>query len=271
MLQPVDDPLLRSRIEVNLEAGRQQALRQEIETLDEALQEATQAKSAFISFISHELKNPMASIFGYTRMLQQGIMGPVNDMQAQFLDTIHGNVVRMDTLISNLSDINKVDAGRIRLELGPVAVAEVVKEVVGTWQGPIESKNQTLDLDLAADLPPVQADRARLVQALDNLVSNAHKFTLAGGQISIRVHRATDDPVLHIAVADTGVGITAADQERIFEQFFRARDDKTQEVPGAGLGLHVAKKLVEIQGGQIWFESEHGRGSTFHVTLPVAA
>lgn len=245
--------------------------------LYDAVQAANIAKSEFVSLVSHELKNPMTAIKGYTDMLAQGIMGPVNEGQIDSLYTIRSEVNRMSRLVADLADISRIEAGRLYLEPDAVPMITAVEDVVRSLQGQIREKDQTLTLQIPDDLPPVWGDRTRLVQILTNLVSNAHKYTPQGGQITIHAERATNhwDPqgipeVVHMTVQDTGIGISAEEQIKIFEKFFRSEDEQARQASGTGLGLNIAKYLVELQGGSIWFESEFRQGTTFHFTMPVA-
>ncbi len=242
-----------------------------------AVQAANVAKSEFVSFVSHELKNPMTSIKGYTELLAAGAVGPINEAQANFLTTIRSNVDRMSTLVSDLNDVSRIEANRMRLDFKAQMVSDVVDETVRSLHKQIEDKGQTLKLNLPTDLPPVWADRTRLGQVLINLVSNAYKYTTQGGTITVAAEVCDNqwDPagarrVVHILVQDTGIGISPEDQKKIFQKFFRSEDPKTREAPGTGLGLNITRSLVELQGGKIWFESEFRIGTTFHITIPVA-
>lgn len=242
-----------------------------------AVQSANLAKSEFVSFVSHELKNPMTSIKGYTELLAAGAVGPVTDAQANFLSTIRSNVERMSTLVSDLADVSRIEAGRLKLEFKEVKLVEVMEEIGRSMKRQVEEKNQTVSVEIPEDLPPVWADRTRLVQVITNLVSNANKYTPAGGQIRVAA-RASENrwdlsgagQVVHVQVEDSGIGISEEDAGKIFTKFFRSEDPKTREAPGTGLGLNITKSLVELQGGKIWFESEIGKGSIFHFTIPVA-
>jgi signal transduction histidine kinase len=245
--------------------------------LYDEVQRANLAKSDFISFVAHELKNPMTSIKGYTELLAAGTVGEVNEMQANFLSTIRSNVERMSALVSDLNDNAKIEANRLRLDFKPVDVSEIVDEVLRSTKRQVEDKHQTVQLQLAPYLPMVWADRLRVAQVLTNLVSNAHKYTPEGGEILVGAEATTNqwDPegarqVVHLWVRDNGIGITVEDQAKIFQKFFRSEDSKAREVPGTGLGLNITKSLVEMQGGRIWFESEFRKGTTFHFTIPVA-
>lgn len=243
-----------------------------------ALQQANRAKSEFISFVAHELKTPMTSIRGYTDLLLAEAVGPINDTQRNFLRTIRDNVERMAALVTDLADISRIEAQQLRLDFQQVDMRDVIDEVVRSLQQQIEVKEQRLTLEVPEHLPPVWGDRMRLVQVLTNLVSNAHKYTPSGGSITIRAEHTPNvwdeegpPEVVHIAVADTGLGIHPDEQPRIFQRFFRSEADKeAREAPGTGLGLYITKTLVEMQGGRIWFESEYRKGTTFHFTVPVA-
>jgi signal transduction histidine kinase len=243
-----------------------------------AVQSANAAKSEFVSFVSHELKNPMTSIKGYTELLAAGAVGPINEMQANFLGTIRSNVERMATLVSDLADVSRIEAGRLRLDFKATALNSVVDEVVRSMRKQIEEKNQQLIIQLPETLPMVWADHSRMMQVILNLVSNGHKYTPRDGQILVSAEATSNqwDPagapqVVHFWVKDSGIGISPEDQARIFQKFFRSEDPKTREAPGTGLGLNITRSLVEMQGGRIWFDSEFRAGTTFHFTIPVAA
>lgn len=241
------------------------------------VQQANLAKSDFVSFVAHELKNPMTSVKGYTELIAAGAVGPVNDAQANFLSTIRSNIDRMNTLVSDLNDMSKIEVGRLRLDFKSLRLADSVDTAVKSIRKQIEEKQQTLTIGIPADLTPVWADRTRLEQVLVNLISNAYKYTLAGGAIEIVAERSrnTWDPngapeVVHIWVRDNGIGIAEEDQKKIFQKFFRSDDPKTREVTGTGLGLNITRSLVEMQGGRIWFESTFRTGTIFHFTVPVS-
>lgn len=241
------------------------------------VQRANLAKSDFVSFVAHELKNPMTSIKGYTELLAAGAVGAINEMQTNFLNTIRSNVERMSTLVSDLNDNSKIEAGRLRLEFKPVEMNDLVDDVVRSTKRQIEDKKQIIQAELPPLLPKVWGDPTRLGQVLTNLVSNATKYTPEGGAVVIGAEATPNrlDPegasnVVHVWVKDDGIGISPEDQQKIFQKFFRSEDQKARESPGTGLGLNITKSLVEMQGGRIWFESEFRKGTTFHFTIPVA-
>jgi signal transduction histidine kinase len=242
-----------------------------------AVQAANLAKSDFVSFVAHELKNPMTSVKGYTELIAAGAVGPINDAQSNFLGTIKHNIERMNTLVSDLNDSAKIEVGRLRLDFKAFSVPDVVDKVVLSMRRQIEEKQQTLIISVPKEMPQVWADRVRVEQVLVNLVSNAHKYTPAGGTLEVAAEECPNqwDPngakqVVHLWVKDNGIGITEEDQKKIFQKFFRSDDQKAREVSGTGLGLNITKSLAEMQGGRIWFESEFRKGTTFHFTVPVS-
>ncbi len=231
--------------------------------------EADRAKSEFISTVSHELRTPMTSIKGYADLLMLGMAGPLSDQQKHFIGIIRNNAERMVALVNDLLDISRIESGRMRLELRPVMIHEVVDQVVGTLQGRAQNKGLTLETRVPSDLPPVWGDTNRVAQILTNLISNAIQYTPPGGKVTISAHANRD--MMEISVADTGIGISKENQRKIFDRFFRADDPLVQETPGTGLGLPITASLVQMHGGQIWVESELGEGSTFTFTLPLFA
>jgi signal transduction histidine kinase len=245
------------------------ALALENTRLYRAVHQANLAKSQFVSFVSHELKSPMTSIRGYADLIQQGTVGSVTEQQKEFLTTIVDNVDQMAALVSDLSDISRIETGQLRLQQAEVPLARYIRETATGMRPQMEAKSIKLDLEVPADLPPVWADRTRLVQILTNLLSNAVKYTPAGGKVSVRAR--VEDEKATVRVVDTGIGMSVEDQAKLFTQFFRSDDPAVRDQPGWGLGLNVTKRLVEIQGGQIGVTSERGKGSTFWFSLPLAS
>lgn len=238
--------------------------------------EANLAKSKFVSFVAHELKNPMASIKGYTELVASGMAGPITEMQAAFLETVRQNVDRMNNIVSDLNDLTKIQVGNLRLDYASVSLLEAIQEVKRSLETQMRSKGQTLAVHVPSNIPPLWADPARLVQILTNLVSNAHKYTPEGGLVSIGAESTASDAsapqgvrYVHIWVKDSGIGIEPQDQELVFQPYFRSEKAK-EMASGTGLGLNITKSLIEMQGGRIWFESQPGKGTIFHFTLPCA-
>lgn len=236
--------------------------------LYQALEQADQAKSDFISLVTHELRVPLTSVRGYTDLLLAEMVGSLNASQREFLQTMRRNLDRMSVLIRDLSDINRIETGHMKFELTTFDLQEVVTNVIDDLREAIESKNQTISTDLPDALPDVHADRTRISEVLANLLSNANKYTSPGGAIAVRA-QSRDDHAL-VAIVDNGIGISEENQARLFTQFFRAEDEAVREEPGWGLGLSIVKKLVEAQGGKVGFKSELGKGSIFTFTVPFA-
>jgi len=236
--------------------------------LFEAVQAANDAKTEFVSFVSHELKQPMTSMRGYTDLLMKGTAGELNEMQRSFLDVIRANVARMDTLVQDLLEVSRIEAGRLKLEVGRVSMEEVIEEAVRAVRREIEAKRQELEMHVP-DLPLVVADRNRLLQILTNLLSNACKYTAEEGRIRVAAE-PVDGRFVSCSVSDTGIGMTQEEQGHLFTKYFRSQNPLVRSTPGTGLGLVITKSLVELQGGEIWVESEPGKGSTFAFTVPVA-
>ena len=240
------------------------------------VQRANVAKSDFVSFVSHELKTPMTSIRGYADLLAAGSVGDVSEAQMDFLNTIRTNIQRMATLVSDLADVSRIEAGRLRLEFASVSLGEVVDEVVRSAKAMLEEKQLSPEMDIPEDLPLVWGDRNRLAQIITNLISNAVKYTPELGKVTISC-RASENlwdeegapQVVHLSVKDSGIGIKEEDQKKIFQQYFRT-DEGKETATGTGLGLNITRYLVEMQGGKIWFETKFGAGSTFQFTVPVS-
>jgi len=238
--------------------------------LFEQVKTANDAKSEFMQFATHELKTPMTSIKGYTKLMQMGATGPLTEKQADFLEVITNNVDRMDRLVQDLLDVSRIEAGRIRLEIENVQIRDVIEEVLTSVKTQVENKHLNLIVDMMDDLPELRADYRRMVQIVTNLVSNAYKYTPQGGQISVLAAPVNGNgQAVAVTVSDTGYGISEEDQAQLFTTFFRAGDQNIRNEPGTGLGLSITKNMVESHGGQLSFESELGKGSSFTITFPL--
>jgi len=231
--------------------------------------EADRAKSDFVSTVSHELRTPMTSIVGYVDLLLNGAVGALTEPQLTFLRRVKSNADRLTTLVNDLLDISRIDQGRVELTYAPVAVSDVVRQVLDLMQPRIEEKRQRITVSIPDSAPKVYGDEGRLVQILTNLVSNAYKYTPIGGSVAIYAY--VQQEMMHIAVADTGIGIAPENQRRIFERFYRVEDDPAvYEVWGTGLGLAIALSLIQMHGGDLWLESVVGKGSIFTFSIPLA-
>ena len=231
-----------------------------------AAEAANRAKAAFLASMSHELRTPLQAALGYAQLMRSGVYGPVNAQQAEALSRVERSQLHLRRLIDDILDFARLEAGRVRIDVEPVALDEVMDEVT-RLVGPDATKKQ---LDLATRVPPerdaVLADHQRLVQILLNLVGNAIKFTPPGGQISVEA--IADGSREHIHVRDNGVGIPPERLQSVFEPFVQVDDALTRTAAGAGLGLSISRDLARAMGGDITVESEFGHGSTFTIELP---
>ena len=233
---------------------------------DEAVA-ANKSKSEFVSVVSHELKLPMTSIKGYSDLMLGGATGQLNENQVSFLTTIRNNVDRMATLVSDLTEISRIESGNLRIEPRAVPVWDVIDEVVTLTKTQVSEKNQTLTVDIPEQLPKSWCDRGRFAQIVTNLISNANKYSPQGAHILVQAIRTGD--MIQVKVQDNGYGMTPEDQKSLFNKFFRSGDEKVREAPGTGLGMSITKNLIELQGGTIWLESEYRKGTTVYFTVPV--
>ncbi len=241
--------------------------------LFQQLQRANAAKTEFVSFVSHELKQPMTSMKGYTDLLMKGIGGELNEQQKGFVHVIRSNVGRMDRLVQDLLDVSRIESGRLRLEMGQVVPAEIISEAVQAFKQEIENKAQELVVDIPPDLPTARGDRGRLIQVLTNLVSNANKYTPEGGKVTVGAELHVKDDVDYVrwSVKDTGIGMTEEDLEKLFTKYFRASNSAVRSVQGTGLGLVITRSIVEMHNGFVDVQSTYQKGSEFSFAVPIQA
>jgi PAS domain S-box-containing protein len=231
--------------------------------------EADRVKSEFVSLVSHELRTPLTSIKGYADLLIEGEAGPVAPEQAEYLGVIRGNADRLVSLVNDLLDVARMDAHKIELARAPIDLVALVRQVTRLMRPQVNERRHRLTLDLPADPVVVSADRDRVVQILTNLLSNALKYTPSGGSIEVALTR--DGDAARVNVCDDGIGMTAEEQAQLFTKFFRAKNRATRKSRGTGLGLVIARSLVELHGGVMSVQSVPMKGSTFSFTLPASA
>ena len=217
-----------------------------------------------VSDIAHELRTPLTNIRGYLEALQDGVIAP----DERVLASLHEEALLLNRLVDDLQDLSLAEAGQMKLHREPISVAAVAEQAVEAIRPRAEEKGLSLEVDLPADLPSVEADALRVGQVLRNLLENALRHTFAGGQLRLAARRSGSE--VEVRVEDTGSGIAAEDLPYIFERFYRADKSRVRTTGGAGLGLAIARQLVLALGGRIWVESALGEGSTFFFTLPVA-
>ena len=235
------------------------------------LKQESQAKSLVLSTATHELKTPLTSIVGYVDrlLIRQETVGPVNQKQRRYLETVQRNAYRLKTLVDDLLDVSRIESGSLELCPMNVEVRPEVEEVIQSMQHQLSEKGLKLVIDVPSKQCYVWGDRLRFSQVVNNLVSNACKYSPEGATVTISSRDYAGE--VQIDVADTGIGISPEDQSHLFSKFFRAANASTRQAPGTGLGLYITKHLVEAHGGSIWVESEPGRGTTVSFTWPTAS
>jgi signal transduction histidine kinase len=238
----------------------------EIEEKSRELAEASKHKSQFLANMSHELRTPLNAILGYAELMLDSIYGEPSEKMRAVLERLQRNGRHLLGLINDVLDLSKIEAGQLTLSLNDYSLGDMVHGVVSAVEPLAAEKRLAFTAQVALDLPSGHGDERRLSQVLLNLVGNAIKFT-DKGEVVIRASVANG--VFTVAVCDTGPGIAAADQAKIFEEFQQADSSITRKKGGTGLGLSIAKRIIEMHGGRIWVESEPGKGSTFSFTLPV--
>lgn len=237
----------------------------------EQLRGVDRLKSEFLASMSHELRTPLNSIIGYAEVMLDGIDGELNDDMLEDVSTIHDSGRHLLNLINDILDLAKIEAGQLDMRSEVVDLRALTQEVITTSRVLLAGKPVELVVDVDERLPGVQADPLRLRQILSNLVTNAIKFT-EEGHITVHAAPAADDPsMLIVSVSDTGIGISPENLPLVFERFRQVDQSATRRVGGTGLGLAITRELVEMHGGEIWAESEVGRGSCFSFTVPVVA
>jgi PAS domain S-box-containing protein len=257
-LQASQRDLINSVAELNLK-------KDELEVAKERAEAADRLKSSFLATMSHELRTPLNSIIGFTGILLQGLGGPLNEEQAKQLAMVKNSANHLLSLISDVLDISKIEAGQLTVSAEAFNLRETILKIVRSVQPLAEKKGLDLTIDVAEDVFGVCADERRVEQILLNLLSNAVKFTEVGG-ITVRCRREAGTYVT--TVTDTGIGIDGDDLDRLFTPFHQIDSGLSRKYEGTGLGLSICKRLVELMGGGIRVESSPGQGSTFAFTLP---
>lgn len=250
----------------------------------ERAEEATRQKSAFLAGISHELRTPLSSILGFAELLQSGTFGPLNEKQTHFIENILLSSQHLLTLINDLLDLSKIEAGKLIIQPESFVLGEALEATVGTLRPQADQKHQSIEVTVEDGASLITADPTRFKQILYNLLSNAIKFTHEGGRISVTSRvvpsarlgiehtgpgTGSGRKIVEIAVADTGIGINAENLSKLFQRFTQLQTPTVKRYQGTGLGLALTKSLAELHGGSIQAHSDgEGRGSTFTVRLP---
>jgi signal transduction histidine kinase len=238
----------------------------EIEDKSRQIEAANRHKSEFLANMSHELRTPLNAIIGFSEVLQEKLFGELNEKQAEYTSDILTSGQHLLSLINEILDLSKVEAGRMELEVAPFDLPLAIDNARTFVRERALKHGINLDIDVDDRLGEYLGDERKIKQILLNLLSNAVKFTPEGGRISITANKTENG--VEISVTDTGIGIPPTEQSTIFEEFRQVGGDYAHKKEGTGLGLTLAKKFVELHGGKIWVESEVAKGSAFIFTLP---
>ena len=254
-----------NRDEIGTLAGRVNRMSDELQRVYRELELASEHKSQFLATMSHELRTPLNAIIGFSEVLHEQMFGELNERQLAYVNDVLEAGRHLLSLINDVLDLAKIEAGYIELSFSEVAIPDLLRSAVAMHAERAGRRDVELALETEPEEITVTADERRVRQVVFNLVSNAVKFTPAEGRVDISAH--IEDGQVEVAVTDTGPGVSVEDQETIFEEFEQTDEGRKEE--GTGLGLPLSRKLVELHGGRLWVESEVGRGSTFRFTLPV--
>jgi len=254
-----------NRDEIGSLAAKVNRMSDQLEQLYGELETASRHKSDFLATMSHELRTPLNAIIGFSEVLREQMFGVLNERQLAYVNDVLEAGRHLLSLINDVLDLAKIEAGRMDLELSQVGIPDLLGSAVSMHSERASRGGIELSLSTEPEQITITADERRVRQVVFNLLSNAVKFTPADGRIDVSAR--LDDGQVEVAVADTGPGIAAADHETIFEEFEQTSDGR--QIEGTGLGLPLSRKLVELHGGRLWVDSHPGRGSTFHFTLPI--
>lgn len=239
---------------------------QEIEEKGRELEIANKHKSEFLANMSHELRTPLNAILGYTELILDNIYGDVPEKIQGVLERLEKNGRHLLSLINDVLDLSKIEAGQLTLNLSEYSMREVVQTVSSSVEALAAEKNLDLKVVVPEDLATGKGDEQRIAQVLLNLLGNAIKFTENG---EVRVEVVVSNETFLVSVSDTGLGLSQSDQNHIFKEFHQVDSSSTRKKGGTGLGLSIAKSIIEMHGGRIWVESNLAKGSTFSFSLPV--
>lgn len=241
----------------------------ELERANKELKRLDEVKSEFVSIASHELRTPLASIKNAVQLILRGKTGNINENQARFLQMAERNIDRLTNLLNDLLDLSRIESGRVLMNFEEISLRGAIEFSLSSLKASVDAKSIRLEMDVPEGIPNVYGDREKLEQILTNLIGNSLKFTPEGGLVSVSA-RTFNEKMVAISVKDSGVGIPEDQLDKVFEKFHQVECSLTRTVQGTGLGLAITKGLVEASHGNIWVESELGKGSTFTFTLPIS-
>jgi signal transduction histidine kinase len=244
------------------QAMKNASLTRQVRATSIELAELERLKTDFIAITSHELRTPLGLILGHATFLRE----LAGDQYGEQLEMIVRNATKLKEIVERLSDADNIQTGAARVRIQKLSLAKLVQDVILTFQDEANSRNISLQCDISESPFYIDADEAKLSIALSNLIKNALQFTEPGGHVTVKIQEASG--YFKVSVMDDGIGIPARDLPRVFERFFQVETHLTRHYGGMGLGLSVAKAMIELHGGRIWAESEEGQGSVFTFLLP---
>jgi signal transduction histidine kinase len=230
---------------------------------------ASRAKSDFLANMSHELRTPLNAIIGFSEMMKDGMAGPLSETQKEYLTDIWDSGRHLLSLINDILDLSKIEAGKLEFELSEFNLRELIDRSLVMFKEKAMKHNIKVKAEVEEGIENIEADERKIKQVMFNLLSNAFKFTPDGGSVSVRARRIEAGDFVEISVEDTGIGISEEDQKKLFQPFQQLETVLSKKHPGTGLGLAICKSIVELHGGRIWVESEVGKGTRFIFTIPV--
>ncbi len=243
-------------------------IKEELELQSRRLMDSSRHKSEFLANMSHELRTPLNAVIGFSEVLLDEVFGKVNEKQREYINDILESGKHLLSLINDVLDLSKIEAGKMELLLGQFELEALLFNALNLVKERASRHNITTTLDIDEGIELMEADERKLKQVVVNLLSNAMKFTPDGGNVGITVNRESET-MIRMCVWDTGIGISTEDQERIFGEFNQADSSPTKKFEGAGLGLAITKKFVELHGGRVWVDSRLNEGARFYFTLPL--
>lgn len=249
---------------------------QRLEQAIERMRDADRVKASFLATVSHELRTPLTSVLGYSEMLLDGLAGPLNEEQRDYLSTVMAKGEQLLALISKLLDVSRIETVGVQLNRRPLDLRDLVHEVVYVQAPQARRRRLQVQVDVPPQLPLVLGDREKLRQVLSNLLSNAIKFTPEHGEVQVLVQPLPSDDIatarsVQVSVIDSGIGIPPELHDKVFDTFYQVDNSPSRAYEGSGLGLAIVRRFVEAHGGQVWVESGSERGTVFRLTLPVAS
>jgi len=233
----------------------------------ERMAEASRMKSEFINIVSHQLRSPLTNLKWSIEILMSGELGEVQKKQLEYFRILTENTKRMTELVSDLLVVSRIEQGRLLFQKSEFSLVELAKETIDRYRPYAAASNIEIKFETEPSLPKITADPSQLRLIIENLTDNAIRYTKGGGEIKIKIKEK--EGRLSFAIADNGVGIPAKDQKNLFQKFFRSANALRHQTEGSGLGLYIAKSIIEKLGGKMGFSSQEGRGSTFWFILPI--